>query len=75
MPDAPDVIATFANDESFVTVAPFLAVYDDREARKLRAGDWNVGFDYELELTGPDGFITHNGLRVHFNRYTGVVMK
>lgn len=65
----------FADDETLVTVAPFLAVYDDRDARKQHAGDWTIGQEYEAELTGPQGYITRNGARVHFNRYTGVVMR
>ena len=68
-----------ANDETFVTVAPFLAVYDDEQARELRLLDWDNSpqgrQNYEDELTGLSGYITRNADRIHFNRYTGVVMK
>ncbi len=65
----------FEDDEPFIVMAPFLAVYDDKEARVLKSGDWNVRADYEFDLTGPDGYISENANRVHFNRYTGVVMR
>ncbi len=67
------------DDEPFLAMAPFLAVFDDDEARELKALDWsnsNQGEDnYELELTGPLGYVTQFAKRIHFNRYTGVVMK
>ena len=65
----------FVDDEPYVTVIPFLAVYDDDEARELRATDWKVPAEYEAELIGTDGYITNFADRVHFNRYTGVAMK
>ncbi len=68
-----------ADDETFVTVAPFLAVYDDTQARELKSLDWDNSpqgrQNYEDELTGLSGYITRNADRIHFNRYTGVVMK
>jgi hypothetical protein len=63
------------DDECFVNIAPYVAVYDDEEAREQRRQDWTTPEGYE-ELTGrvPDGYIATKGRRVHFNRYTGVVM-
>lgn len=63
------------DDEPFLAMAPFLAVYDDDEARELRTTDWTDQADYEFELTGALGYITQFADRIHFNRYTGVVMK
>ena len=69
----------YADDETFVAIAPFLAVYDDDEARELKALDWSNSpqgeVNYRDELTGPLGYITQFADRIHFNRYTGVVMK
>jgi prepilin-type N-terminal cleavage/methylation domain-containing protein len=65
----------FVNDEPYVTIVPFLAVYDDDEARELRATNWTDQSDYEAELVGPNGYITAHADRLHFNRYTGVAMK
>ncbi len=62
-------------DEPFVAFAPFIAVYNDKAARERRATDWTDQADYVTELTGPSGFITQFADRIHFNRYTGVVMK
>jgi len=70
---------TFEGDETMVSVAPFLAVYDDDEARKLARGTWlgaGAGAtNYFNDLTGPTGFISIRSDRIHFNRYTGVAMK
>ena len=65
----------FEDDEPFIVMAPFLAVYDDKEARTLKTGDWNDLSVYKDDLTGPTGYIAENANRLHFNRYTGVVMK
>ena len=62
-------------DEPMVEIAPFVAVFDDEEARALATGDWtNVAF-YNNNLTGPLGYIANRADRIHFNRYTGVAMK
>ena len=63
------------DDEAFVRIAPFLAVYDDDKAREMRTTDWTDQADYEAELTGTTGYITQFADRIHFNRYTGVVMR
>jgi prepilin-type N-terminal cleavage/methylation domain-containing protein len=60
------------NDETNLTLVPFLAVYDDRAAREIKALDWAQDSDMLVELTGPAGFITTNSDRIHFNRYSGV---
>ena len=75
----------FNDDEPFVVIAPFLAVYDDDEARELKTGEWapdDPPLVYQRDLVGdpaaPDlypGYISENATRIHFNRYTGVVMK
>ncbi len=72
------------DDEPFVRIAPFIAVYDDDEARERSSGDlgvpdWNDPVKYEQELTGNGppvpGYISTAGRRIHFNVYTGVAMK
>ncbi len=77
--DSADFDHVFENNEPFLVFAPFLAVYDDDEARELKALDWSnspQGEDnYRDELTGPLGYITQFADRIHFNRYTGVMMK
>ena len=77
-------VQNFDDDEPFIVMAPFLAVYDDKEARKFKTGDWGPAdpLVYRRDLVGdPDdlltypGYISENATRIHFNRYTGVVMK
>ncbi len=72
------------DDEPFVVIAPFLAVYDDDAARELgRVDQWNTLLAYQEDLVGVPNdpnptipsYITANAKRIHFNRYTGVVMK
>jgi hypothetical protein len=65
------------DDEPYITFAPFLAIYDDEEARsvKLPTSDWSDNNDYEIDLAGRGGFISANAKRMHFNRYTGVALK
>ncbi len=75
----------WADDEPFVLMAPFLAVFDDDEARELKTGDWipaDPPLAYQQDLVGDPadpvnfpGYITEHATRIHFNRYTGVVMK
>lgn len=62
------------DDEPNINFVPFVAVYDDEEARELKTLNWGNSDNYEEELVGPTGYITAFGRRVHFNRYTGVVM-
>jgi prepilin-type N-terminal cleavage/methylation domain-containing protein len=65
----------YEDDETFVSLAPFLAIYDFEEALELKTLDWSDRENRELELIGPDGYITELGNRIHFNRYSGVVMR
>ncbi len=39
-----------------------------------RTNDWSTATGYENDLTGPEGYISRLGRRIHFNRYTGVIM-
>ncbi len=69
-----------ADDEPIVIVVPYLSVFDDNDARESRSNDWTTPAGYEADLTGDGspanpGYITLNADRLHFNRYTGVVMK
>jgi hypothetical protein len=61
-------------DENNLNPVPFLAVFDDEEAREIRTNDWTTLGGYQDDLTGPGGFVNEFGRRIHFNRYTGVVM-
>ena len=63
----------FENDEPFVAMAPFLAVYDDDEARELY--DTSLWVDQDTHDDDLTEYITQFATRIHFNRYTGVVMK
>ena len=69
----------FDREETFMTFAPYLAVYDDVDARELSGNDWSSSgqgtANYFNELIGPDGYIATFADRIHFNRYTGVAMK
>jgi len=61
------------DDEVYLSFAPFIAVYDDDEAREFYdASDWNNGATKDTELTQ---YIDEFADRLHFNRYTGVVMR
>lgn len=59
-------------DESNITLVPFLAVYDDRVARERRTQEWSSDAALAQDLVGPQGYIATNSDRIHFNRYTGV---
>ncbi|MHC4304474.1 MAG: prepilin-type N-terminal cleavage/methylation domain-containing protein [Planctomycetota bacterium] len=65
----------YEDDETFVSLAPFVAVYDFDEALERKTLDWSDRDNLELELVGPPGYITELGNRIHFNRYSGVVMR
>lgn len=62
------------SDETWVNFSPFLAVFDDDDARERRTNNWTTQAGYEADLTDPTGYIAEYGRRIHFNRYTGVVM-
>ena len=63
------------NDEPNLQTAKYLAVYDDDAARELKVAAWTNANGYYNELTGPSGYITQFGERIHFNRYSGVVLR
>jgi prepilin-type N-terminal cleavage/methylation domain-containing protein len=68
----------YEHDEPYVELAPFLAIFDDEEMRELYDPQrWhyttpgafaNRRADYQV-------YLNENTDRLHFNRYTGVVMK
>lgn len=61
------------DDEVYVYFAPFLAVYDDEDARSLYdATQW---VDIVVRRTQLSEYINERADRLHFNRYSGVVMK
>jgi prepilin-type N-terminal cleavage/methylation domain-containing protein len=65
----------FEDDETFISLAPFLAVYDFEEALEHKSLDWSDRDNREQEFVGPGGYITELGNRIHFNRYSGVIMR
>ncbi len=65
----------FEGDEPTIAPVPYLAVYDNDQAREMRSTDWSEYGNYKLELTGPNGYISNFADRIHFNRYTGVALK
>lgn len=70
--DCPD-FQLFEGDETFVSIAPFLAVFDDDEARSIYdTTTWVDEIERRDDITE---YVTEFAKRIHFNRYTGVVMK
>lgn len=61
-----------ARDEGYIQFAPYVAVYDDDEARELKQANWTTRVGYEAELAGPEGYIAQFGQRLDFNRFTGI---
>ncbi len=62
-----------ADDENSLQVAVFLAVFDDREAREWTDdSDWD---DPDRMRSDYTAYINSRADRIHFNRYTGVIMK
>jgi hypothetical protein len=61
-------------DEPYLVFAPFLSVYDDDQAREFAPDltQWNNSATKTLDLTN---YINEFADRLHFNRYTGVVMR
>lgn len=62
------------SDEPYIAIAPFLAVFNDEDARSL--------YDIDAWLNAPlqrnadyTDYISRNVDPIYFNRYTGVVMK
>ncbi len=63
----------FENDEPYLAMAPFLAVFDDDEAREIK--DTTAWGDEIIRREDITDYVTQFAKRIHFNRYTGVVMK
>jgi prepilin-type N-terminal cleavage/methylation domain-containing protein len=62
-----------AFDEVAINIVPFVAVFDETDARdRFGDDDWNVGSNRDDELTQ---YIVQYADRIHFNRYTGVAMR
>lgn len=60
-------------DEPYLTMAPFLAVFDEAAARdEYNPITWS---DPQTKITDLSAYITANADRLHFNRYTGVILK
>ncbi len=60
-------------DEVAINIVPFLAVYDDREAREMYdASTWGNPDERTRDLSE---YINDRADRIHFNRYTGVAMR
>jgi prepilin-type N-terminal cleavage/methylation domain-containing protein len=65
------------DDEPFVVITPYLAVFDDRDAREeLDQGAW-INTRQGAAYRGRDltKFIDETGRVLHFNRYTGVALE
>jgi type IV fimbrial biogenesis protein FimT len=62
-----------AADEVVVNLVPFLAVFDDDEAR--RTSDPETWSDPAVRRADLSAYIERRADRIHFNRYTGVAMK
>jgi hypothetical protein len=65
------------DDEPFVLITPYLAVFDDRDAREeLDQAAW-INTSQGAAYRGRDltEFIDGTGRVLHFNRYTGVAME
>ncbi len=72
--EAPELLlVTNAADEAAINLVPFLAVYDDEEARELY--DTLTWTNPALRTLNLSTYITDRANRVHFNRYTGVAMR
>jgi prepilin-type N-terminal cleavage/methylation domain-containing protein len=76
-PDLPDSgspwLFDHPEDETIVSIVPFIAVYDDADAREVTGAlGWDDDETRTLQLSD---YITDRSDRIHFNRYTGVVMR
>jgi hypothetical protein len=68
----------FEDDEPYIEIAPFLAVFDDAEVRQLydpQRWNYQTGGAFANRRDDYTEYLNANADRVHFNRYTGVVMK
>lgn len=64
---------TDPSDEPYVTTVPHLAVFNDEEARELY--DTTAWSDGPTRIADQSDYINRYADRIHFNRYSGVVMK
>ncbi|MCA9289769.1 MAG: prepilin-type N-terminal cleavage/methylation domain-containing protein [Phycisphaerales bacterium] len=66
-------------DESRVNFVPYIAVFDERAARELypnsEAGGWVGPANWDVRRNQISKFVNEFADRIHFNRYTGVVMR
>ncbi len=65
-------------DEPRVSFAPFIAVFDDREAHSFfpdSAFEWIGPGNRQQRRDDLSQYINENADRIHFNRHTGVVMR
>jgi prepilin-type N-terminal cleavage/methylation domain-containing protein len=63
----------YHDDEPAITLVPYLAVFDEREARqRYDVTQWD---DPEVRTADLSNYINQFANRLHFNRYTGVVMR
>lgn len=66
------------DEEPFVAIAPFLCVFDDDHVREIYdTNQWMFGVANHAanRLNDYTAYLTQNADRLHFSRYTGVVMK
>ncbi|MHC4209687.1 MAG: prepilin-type N-terminal cleavage/methylation domain-containing protein [Planctomycetota bacterium] len=62
-----------ALDEVVINLVPFLAIFDDDEAREIYdTSTWNDPVARTVDLSA---YINTRADRIHFNRYTGVAMR
>jgi hypothetical protein len=64
------------NEEPFISIAPYLCVFDDDHVRELYdTSQWTGASGVAVRTNNYREYITQYADRLHFNRYTGVVMK
>jgi hypothetical protein len=61
------------DEEPYVAIAPFLCVFDDDHVREIY--DTNTWTSFNTRTADYTAYLTQNADRLHFSRYTGVVMK
>lgn len=60
-------------DEPFVAIVPFIAVYDDNDARAIQGDDdWNVLLTRNREISA---YVAGHADPIYFNRYSGVPIR
>ena len=65
-------------DESRISFVPFISVFDDREAHAFfpeSEFEWIGDSNEQTRRDQLSQYINQNAERIHFNRYTGVVMR